>query len=64
MILLLVCTVWIIEKGGRDNLYFSRELSADVTVNIMYNNGQSCDLPTVATYPIILKTCTSKDYKC
>ena len=37
--LLLVCTVRIIEKDGRDTLYFSKELSTNVTVIISYNNG-------------------------
>ena len=46
MMFLLVCTVWITEQNGRDTLYFSKELSTNVTVIITYNNGQSCDIAT------------------
>ena len=60
--LLLVCTVRIIEKDGRDTLYFSKELSTNVTVIISYYDGQSSD---IATYiPKYLHVRTSKDLKC
>ena len=39
MMFLLVCTVRITEKDGRDALYFSKELSTNVTVIITYNDG-------------------------
>ena len=38
-VILLVCTVRIIEKYGGDVLYFSKQLSTNVTVNITYDDG-------------------------